>query len=308
MECSKIQEELGFYLDEVLDEQSLERVEAHMSECDVCRKELSALRMLVEAAGEIEAIEPPTGLRESILHAARSKEQVAQPLAKASSRLSFGEWLGSYPSPRGIRWAAGAVAAGILALAIMIGAPQESPQMREASVRTKNHSQSPAPTAQSQPTKIAVAQSPTVQSVEQNQTVVGQTWQLRTARPLTHSKVRIRVAKPYVQVASKLVKKNAHPIAARIDSSAERKVVDRDAEIGHEAKPAETDNAEIAAVPQPIANTETESDQSVVVKVATAPVLNNDKIREWMQNARMQAEMRKSGNRGGGVSIVSARF
>lgn len=73
MDCSRVTERLSFYLDGVLDEHTLELVEAHLSICPHCRQELAFLKIMVEAAGEIESINPPAGLRTRIATAIREE-------------------------------------------------------------------------------------------------------------------------------------------------------------------------------------------------------------------------------------------
>ncbi|MHB9038025.1 MAG: anti-sigma factor family protein [Armatimonadota bacterium] len=310
MECLKVQEKLGFYLDEVLDERSLELIEAHLAECDACRQELSTMRMLVEAANEIESVEPPTGLRESILQAAKSQERTAQPLENATSRLSFGDWLKSYASPKGLRWAAGAVAAGTVALAILIASPHETMQTRQAAVQVQKPAQTAAPVAV-QPKTTSVAESAAVDTIQQSRATVEQKRQIRAASWSTHSHARRHVVKHYKLVASKpatsapVIKKSA-AVVARVDARAEHKIADQEVSPDTSSSTAET--TEVATVSEPNKSTKAEIDKPMVVRIAAAPVLNNDKIHEWMRNAKVQAEMRKGVDRGTAVSIVSARF
>ena len=56
MNCFNVVEKLSFYIDGVLDEHTLEQIEAHLAECEYCRNELASLKMLVQASSEIDQV------------------------------------------------------------------------------------------------------------------------------------------------------------------------------------------------------------------------------------------------------------
>lgn len=88
MQCAQVVELLSSYIDGVLDEQTLERIESHLEACAECRRQLASLRALVVATSEIEPAEPPTRLRSEILAAVGAARQSVRQCAKVSDLLS----------------------------------------------------------------------------------------------------------------------------------------------------------------------------------------------------------------------------
>lgn len=62
MKCGQVREKLSCYLDGVMDEATLEAVEAHLMRCADCRKELEALRVTVSLTSCIGDVESPACL------------------------------------------------------------------------------------------------------------------------------------------------------------------------------------------------------------------------------------------------------
>ena len=94
MDCAKVRERLSCYVDGVLDERTLELIEAHLDGCAECGRELASLRALVETAGRIEAVEPPVGLKGGIMDAvgwADRKEPSCKQVAELTSSYVDGE-------------------------------------------------------------------------------------------------------------------------------------------------------------------------------------------------------------------------
>lgn len=59
MVCEEIRELLSEYLDEVLPGLDRDAVEAHLSSCGACRKELESLRSVLQGLHSLEPVEPP---------------------------------------------------------------------------------------------------------------------------------------------------------------------------------------------------------------------------------------------------------
>ena len=62
MECGQVQEKLSCYLDGVLDEATLEAIEAHLEVCEACRAELTALETVVGLTSDLSDVAPPAYL------------------------------------------------------------------------------------------------------------------------------------------------------------------------------------------------------------------------------------------------------
>lgn len=88
MDCSRVIGKLSSYVDGVLEEHDLGIVEAHLAQCDGCRRELATLTALIQAAGRIDQAAPPPGLKRRILRSASELQQKEQACARVSSLLS----------------------------------------------------------------------------------------------------------------------------------------------------------------------------------------------------------------------------
>ncbi len=77
MKCSEIRDQLGFYLDGMLSEQTLEEVEDHLAGCAECRQEARHLKAMLQAM-DADENEPPESLRNAIKKAARGAEVCSQ--------------------------------------------------------------------------------------------------------------------------------------------------------------------------------------------------------------------------------------
>ncbi len=283
MECSVIREKLSLYIDGMLDEQSLEMVEAHLAGCEECRKELAALREIIQTAGDIETVEPPKGLHGKILQAIAEEEQSAKQLAKMPGRWSLSSWLGSYASQRGMQWAAGIAAAGCVALVIMISAPHDVSQLDKHKI-AQTASQAALPEAKpssNKPEPEVVAESTQAPARRAYHTKNSNVTTAKNAiKQIKHKKMAVAVAKPEHQIP--------HNDNDLTDQSA-------------------STPTEVAAAPETTADVQ-KAEQPVAIKVAAVPNLSNDKMQEWMQQAKAQAEMRKSRAQSGAVNLVSAKF
>lgn len=67
MNCQEIQELLSAYIDSVLDEQTVKKVEEHLASCTNCQLELADLQFTVDLIRELPKQEAPSHLRESLM-------------------------------------------------------------------------------------------------------------------------------------------------------------------------------------------------------------------------------------------------
>lgn len=288
MECSGVREKLSLYIDGMLDEQSLEMVEAHLAGCEECRNELAALREIIQAAGNIETVEPPKGLHGKILQAIAEEEQYTKQLAKIPGRWSLSSWLGSYASQRGMQWAAGIAAAGCVALVIMISAPHNVSQPDKAVSARK--------IAQTVPSQAALPEAKPSSNKPESEVVAESTQ--APARRAYHTK------SSNVTTAKNAIKQIKHKKMVVAVAKPEHQIPHNDNDLTDQSASAPI---EVAAAPETTADMQ-KVEQPAVIKVAAVPNLNNDKMQEWMQQAKAQAEMRKSRAQSGAVNLVSAKF
>jgi len=289
MDCSGIRKKLSLYIDGMLDEQSLEAVEAHLASCEDCRNELAALKEIIQIAGDIETVEPPKRLHNNILQAIAIEQQAEKTLSKMPGRWSITARLGGCVSRRGMQWAAGVVAAGCLALVIMIGTPHETNRSRQTVVSKKAN----------------IAASRTVPVVKPSVNVTKS--EVATTEPVpapTNKALHSRVKRSNLAAAHKrhvTQKKQADVIARTALTSKQTDVIHQEPEIDEP----QADTVEVAALET---NANTSEVEPVAIKVAAVPDLSNEKMHEWMQQAKVQAEMRKSRVQSGVVNIVSTKF
>ncbi|MCE5323481.1 zf-HC2 domain-containing protein [bacterium] len=295
MECIKIRDKLGFYLDGTLDEHTLEQMEAHLAQCEECRRELAAMKTLIDAAGEIETVEPPLGLRDRIIQAVTDENRADRAQAKVSSKLGLMGRLRSCVSPAWMRWAAGAAIAGCAALAILIGAPHE-PAPKHIARQMPKPAQTISEKSQPQTKSTVVAESQYSEPAQVQS----------TEKPARRYTKKNGANKRRVIIADHPAKSlTSHAVQARLTIPTGKKdtedKADTDAQ-DTEIAAAQTASAETSANAEPV------NEQPIAIKVAAAPVFDNEKIQEMMQQAKMQAEMRKSRNSRAMVNIVSTRF
>lgn len=66
MQCEQCQNNLDAYVDGMLPTASRQAVEAHLSDCSICRAELAAIRRLLGVMQEAATIQPPPDLADAI--------------------------------------------------------------------------------------------------------------------------------------------------------------------------------------------------------------------------------------------------
>ena len=72
MNCNWVRERLSNYVDGMLDECSLEKVESHVHECESCKAELALLKKMLATMSTVADVEPPVTLRAAIKDAVSS--------------------------------------------------------------------------------------------------------------------------------------------------------------------------------------------------------------------------------------------
>lgn len=88
MECGQVQEKLSCYLDGVLDEATLEAIEAHLEVCEACRAELTALETVVGLTSDLSDVAPPAYLSFAIKDAIAKEQEAAGACGKYAVMLS----------------------------------------------------------------------------------------------------------------------------------------------------------------------------------------------------------------------------
>ncbi|MDH7602343.1 MAG: zf-HC2 domain-containing protein [Armatimonadota bacterium] len=86
MECRKVNELLSALVDGALDQKMAAAIEDHLSHCSDCSREMRIMQNLVQAAGEIEFVEPPQDLAHKIMSAVHM-EQVAAERCESVAQL-----------------------------------------------------------------------------------------------------------------------------------------------------------------------------------------------------------------------------
>jgi len=85
MECPRIQDLLSDYIDGTLIAETKSVVEDHLSSCPVCRKELDALKSLIQELGSLESVEPP----KNFLHQVHKRIEQRSGFSKLLQMLFF---------------------------------------------------------------------------------------------------------------------------------------------------------------------------------------------------------------------------
>lgn len=377
MNCAKVREKLSCYLDGVLDQSTLELIEAHLGACAQCGRELASLRTLVQTAGCIEAVEPPVGLKRGILNAirrverkARSCKQVGELLSpyvdgelapaqdrtvtthvadcpdcaeelralqtlvtaaahvdtveppadlrariahattavgprKEASGIPIRERTREMFSPRALRWVGGAAAAAVIAFGVLTMTPHAAKQFQQAGVERSRHVAARTSVAPAAPQQPEVAQAAVEKPVPEKTAL---------RRTVVAYAPRVRSVKAGVVAAvTEEEPADGRPVVEPEVRSVDSDIGDVDAylELGSAIGEELPEPAEVAAAPEPapviVADTK-KGGHPTLIKVASAPVISQDNIGEWLKRVKAQAAMRRGGSRPGGLRIISAKF
>lgn len=291
MECGTISDQLGFYIDGTLDRLSAEKVEKHLAECGECRAELASLRVLIEAAREIEAEEPPLGLRARI--AAATTQSSATKAYRPGVMLRLREAL----SPRSLALAGG-LACAIAAIGAFVTLRQPGEPTAEVAVKTLSPAPVPSDIHGVPAKQISVAVTPVA----------------------PQSLRRVASAKPAGMRSVARISGNVRPSAAaapkpRTQSAEDQK---RDAIAQSVAdEPVAIDDTTVAVTvtykpaEQPAAEAAKASaskQHAALAKLASSPALDRSQTEEWLKEMKTKAAMRGRDRGSSLVSVISAKF
>jgi len=320
MECSKMTEKLSLYIDGMLDERTLESVEAHLAECASCRSELDSLRTLVAVCGQMHSAEPPADLRQriaasssreadrddaglAVLFAEAGMSEMVDPpsdlrmriLAATTARQArptFAEWIAHLFAVRGVRWAGGAVAVGAIAITLIANAPQQNSPIKQSPVARTTVSRSAVAAAHPAQAGPVVASTQTQErthrrAVRRSQKVARMVAQ---AAPTTKETApRPAVKQPDTRTASAVTDEPPLvPMTAHDSEPARETVV--------AASPAKRSDSEGSTVVKPVA-----------IRVASVPIsIKPDS--DWSKQIKEEAAMRRGEGRSATLLIVNSRF
>jgi len=285
MECGKIKEQLGFYIDEALDERDRAAVEDHLAKCAACRAELAALSTLIKATRGIEDIDPPSGLRQAIAAVTTQRE-----------KASVVDSLLAVFAPKALRWAAGFAGVAVLLVGLIMSwlswqVPTSSPMPRKPAAGTR------ANLVPTRPAPVTTALAPTLPAS-------------------TRDKAVFRPRQPRQSVRLRTVAQHGLPPIPNIKPSAKTTVVpaapalgESDAEVYgvDDTTVARTVTTEDIRPPERAAATETPRVERIPIKVASAPLPKEEEVAQWLRDAKTAAEMHRHGS-SVGVSLINARF
>ncbi len=284
MECGRIREQLGFYVDAALDEREMSVVAEHLAMCADCRAELAAVTALIEVTRGIEEVEPPEDLRAAIA-AATTQRHKASMLHRL--RAVF--------APSAVRWAVGFAGAAVLLAAVVISSrpPQVAPH---SAARTQPaHTQAKAVPSHPEPVTTAAAPAPSVS--KRDIASVAPKRRTRTVRPpivAQHGLPPIPKVRPGPEPAVA----KARPAAG--ESDAEVYGID-------DTTTARTMTASDIHEPVRVVAKETPKPEPVSVKVASTPLPKPEEVEQWAKDAKTAASMHRRGNPIG-VSLINAKF
>lgn len=296
MDCGRMSDSLSSYIDGALPQREHMDVEKHLSGCADCRAELAALTMLVHAAGEIEAVEPPTGLRMRIAAATTAKPKAAR--GWNAARLHLQRILCSHP----LRWAGGvACAAAAMVLFVGIG------QVDEPASRTAVRPTSPAPVS----TNVGAVRPAPVRTAMATSAIAG----LREIAP----RVRVTHASPFgsPRGITPAVAAAPKPKPVAKAKSSEERIPETVPTVATSSDPVAVDDTTVAQTvatiqvqePAPeITDSAARQDRPALAKVASSPPVNKDKAEEWFKNMKTEAAMRRKPHSSNVMSVISARF
>lgn len=293
MDCGRVLDQLSVYIDGMLDERSLEEVEKHLAECEDCRAELESLRMLVGAARELEASEPPVDLRRRIAAATTNGQEAA---IKTGFLVTLREML----SPRTAALA-GAVACAMVALTIVSGHHNVADRVDRVAVRVP--SPAPVPAAvHATPTGPAVSAAAAPESLEAARPAssVQPHRAHRVARKGVSDARRVAVLPKPVQKMKSTAQPKANSNAAigapvdvaEMDDTTSATTVDY--------KPAEKPAPKVADTPA--------KERPTLIRVAVSTVPKQEETEQWLKDMKTRASMRGRDRGSNVVSVISARF
>ena len=287
MDCGRIREQLGFYIDAALGEHDMSEVAEHLAKCAACRAELAALTTMIETARGIEEVDPPQGLRSAIAAATTQRPAHKTPVL-ARLRAAF--------APGTLRWAAGFAGAAALIVAVVISS--QTPEVPRASLaRTQSPARTHAQVVPNRSAPVTAALTPAPSVSTRDITSIATKRRSRTFRAHTiaqHSPSPALTGKS----APKPTIAKSSPVTNESDASVYG--VD-DTTVARTITPADIRE------PERVVTQENPKPERVSVKVASTPQLKPDEAAEWIKDVKTSAAMHRRTNPVG-VSLINARF
>lgn len=291
--CSATLELASAYIDGELSPADSSRVESHTAVCGRCETELRAMAAIAQAASEIEPVEPPVDLRARIaagVDAARSRS----PLDRIAAALR---------SPGAVRWAAGAAASAVIVVAVIIATPWTPQPVQTVTVEREAPSLPPSVLPPTAPGPDATAAA----SVQPEQVQKPRAVRLARRNPGTGARPEPAAA---AAVPDSRPVPPGPPTPSAFDEpelTAERPELLENLDAPDTVP--EPERSQVAVAPAPTIESDGGSaSQPTLMKVASAPTVENDDYEEWFARVKDQASMRGAARRNVSVSIFSARF
>lgn len=295
MDCAKIREILGFYLDAELDSMESALVDQHLAQCVYCRAELASMRTLLGAAGEIEEIKPPAYLRSAI---ARATTQA--PTRERVAHVGFGDWIRGMSSPARLRWAAGAAAIAVIGFSLILNSPNEPNITRQYNGQRPEVSRNAPVTAKVTPSE------PIGHAVEKRIRM-----QVAMVATVHHTKHRVIERRATVLASARVTKKTLAKLAAKpaLHLKPAADVGPEDASIDESAEVASAEPEKSEPTVKPVAQTTPDALSEIrpkLVKLASAPLVSQRDTEEYIKQIKATAAVRKTSS--GSLTIISTRF
>lgn len=311
MECGKIREILGFYAEGALIQHEMQAVGEHLAECAECERELTAITLLLSAAGAVEDVDPPSNLRASIYAATTQRKAATE-----HAGVGFIDRLKGAFEPARVRWATGAVAAGLVAFAIIVGGPNYTPEQTLSSSQTPSTS---AQVSEVEPMPASPSESPAVasqsSSTDRSRTTSGVVAKTPPA-PGARRVAKQFTKSPRTSAKAQLVAKMPAKPAAKVNPVTQHKlpaVVEPPVEVESEVVVDVRDYMaeEVALAPEPEPMTEPHAIREVRDKVTaatTAPVLKREDMKAMLEQAKAMSAAVRQARRPAGISFVKSNF
>lgn len=287
--CDAALELVSAYVDGELTPDMRSRLEAHTALCGACEAQLRQTLAIAQSAAEIETVEPPAGLR----------AQIAAAVGGLRAESLLDRIVTTLTSPRAVRWTAGAAAAAVITIAVIVATPWEPQPVQTVSVEPETSVPAPSVVVPSPPasdTTVAAAAEP---SQGQSPSAVRRAPRAKSmqTRPKTTLTAAAHVTRP---TAPK-------PTVEEPELTAERPEMPEEVE-SVETTPSQ-EPTQVAVAPAPaIPSDESRAAQPTLIKVAAAPQIDTEDYDEWFAKVKDQASMRGAARRSVSVSLFSAKF
>lgn len=289
MDCSRISEQLGFYIDGTLDERMRDQVEAHLEGCAECRAELASLKMLIGVAGQIDQIDPPGSLRARIAAVTTGRKDY-------KVRVPVLTRLRNVLSPKAL-WASGFAGAAVMAVIAFVALSHPvAPVIRSASKTTIPH-----PTIR--PTINARVQTIASLPIASTHIVAAHV----ESKHVAHRRSLVVARKP-AESSIKIIAKVKIPGVAHQSRSASATqpvddIVPDGTTVGEAMTPSDIQQ------PSPeTSDTSTKLGKTRMVEVESSPAVKRDNTEQWMKQMKEQAAMHLHEHNPAGMSLINARF